>query len=121
MNPEAFFESPLSLARKMGLSLNNKKEGILTKFLLGVLLIWTYIVLSSAFIFRLNYVMAEKRSVEDLSDVGTIMIGNLEAIMKITSVIVYRKKLLFLMEQMEEKMEKGLWEVNCNQINALVC
>lgn len=60
--------------------------------------------------FRLNYLFARNYDVDDLSDLISNILGNIETILKILSFYVYGTEYNFLINEMARKLRQGNWE-----------
>lgn len=86
------------------MTLNFKNEKTFGKILAFCCLSTQYLTL----IFRFNYLLLGRHSVEDMSDIASNILGNIETIMKISSFYIYGKEHLTLIEKLSEKFKKGL-------------
>lgn len=103
MDPSKLFVSPLNLGRKFGLSLNYKEEGILLKFLA----VWCCINLILSLVFRFNYLINSQYDIEDLSDLISNILGNIETIVKVFAFYMYGIEYTFLINEMVRKFNQG--------------
>lgn len=71
---------------------------------------WCYFVLTLSLVFRLNYLFARNYDVDDLSDLISNILGNIETILKILSFYVYGTEYNFLINEMARKLRQGNWE-----------
>lgn len=105
MDLNNFFDGPLKLGKNFGFLFNFAGAKLYQK----LLALCTYFGLISLLIFRIQYLLGGQYNIEDLPEVTSNTLANIEAIMKVSSFYIYKEQYLFLMEEMSKKLRKGLY------------